>query len=66
MKIVYDSEVDALRISLFDGKAIESEEVLPDVILDYTEDGKVVSIEVLNASKHIEELKDLDKLVHTG
>ena len=65
MKIVYDAEVDALRISLFDGKAIESEEVLPDVILDYTEDGKVVSIEVLNASKHIEELNGLEKLVHT-
>ena len=48
--LVYDPEVNALRISLFDAKAVESEEVLPDVILDYTEDGKVISIEVLNAS----------------
>lgn len=62
MKIVYDPQVDALRISLLEEKAVESEEVLPDVIFDYTEDGKVASIEVLHASAHLEELRNLDKL----
>ena len=63
MKIIYDPEVDALRISILDERAVESEEVLPDIIVDYSEDGKLVSIEVLHASKHMEELKNLDKLV---
>ncbi len=63
MKIVYDPEVDALRISLFEGRATESEEVLPDVILDYSEDGKVISIEVLHASKNIDKLQGVDMLM---
>ena len=63
MKIFYDPEADALRISLIDAEAVESEEIAPDIILDYAEDGRVVSIEVLHASKHAEEVKDLDKLV---
>lgn len=66
MKIFYDPEADALRISLIDAKAVESEEIAPDIILDYAEDGKVVSIEVLHASRHTEEVRGLDKLVKVG
>ncbi len=63
MKIVYDPEVDALRISLIEGKAIESEEILPDVILDFSEEGKIISIEILHASKNVANLKNIDKLM---
>ena len=66
MKIFYDPEADTLRISLIDAEAVESEEIAPDIILDYAEDGRVVSIEVLHASKHAEEVKGLDKLVKVG
>jgi len=63
MKIIYDPEVDALRISLFEGKAVESEEILPDIILDYSEEGKIISIEILHASKNVAKLKNIDKLL---
>ena len=63
MRIFYDPEADALRICLIDAEAVESEEMAPDIILDYAKDGRVVSIEALHASKHAEEVRDLDKLV---
>lgn len=51
MKVVYDSEVDVLKIVFSDLKIEESEEGKPGVILDYSEDGKIVSMEILDASK---------------
>lgn len=54
MKVTYDSEIDVLRI-LFSQSAIEeSDEDKPGVILDYDKAGNIVGIEVLNASKRIE------------
>lgn len=47
----YDPEADAAYIPLSDAKPHEAEEVAPGVILDYTEDGRVVGIEILHASK---------------
>jgi uncharacterized protein YuzE len=50
----YDPEADAAYIRLADPhlhRIVESEEVSPGVILDFTEDGRVVGIEVLHASK---------------
>jgi len=47
----YDPEADAAYIPLSDAKPYEAEEVAPGVILDYTEDGRVVGIEILHASK---------------
>jgi len=63
MKMLYDPEVDALKIKIREGKALESEEILPNVIVDYAKDGQIVSIEVLNASKTLEDVKDLDRLI---
>jgi len=63
MKIIYDPEADALKISLFEGKAVESEEILPDVILDYSEEGKIISVEILRASKNVAKLKNIDKFM---
>lgn len=51
MKIEYDPEIDALYIRLTDSKIIDSEQVQPGIILDFDAAGKVVSVEVLNASK---------------
>jgi uncharacterized protein YuzE len=51
MKIEYDPEVDALYVRLTDSKIIESEQVQPGIILDFDAAGKVVAVEVLNASK---------------
>ena len=54
MKVIYDPEVDVLRI-LFSSAAIEeSDEDKPGVILDYDKDGNVVGMEILDASKRME------------
>ena len=51
MTLRYDPEADAVYIKLADGAYDESEEVAPGVILDFTLDGQVMGIEILNASK---------------
>lgn len=54
MKITYDSEVDVVRI-LFNSSPIEeSDGTKPGVVLDYDKEGNVVGMEILNASKRME------------
>lgn len=51
MKVYYDGEVDALYLKL-DNKAPEGViEISEGVNLDTTSEGKIVGIEILNASK---------------
>jgi uncharacterized protein YuzE len=58
MKIKYDKETDILYIKLSDLTIDESDEDKKDIILDYAENGSIVGIEILNASKqHIEPTK---------
>lgn len=54
MKIKYDPEVDVLRITLKDTEIEESGEENPGIILDYDTDGNVIGIEILQASKRID------------
>ena len=55
MRVTYDPEVDVLRI-LFSSAAIEeSDEDKPGVILDYDKEGNVVGMEILNASKRVDD-----------
>lgn len=51
MKVRYDPETDTLTLRLNDQKIIESDEAAPGIILDYDHDGKVVGIEILQASQ---------------
>lgn len=51
MKIKYDAEVDILVIRLREGKYYETNEVSPDVLMDFDEEGNPLSIEILNARK---------------
>ena len=51
MKIKYDKETDILYIRLKDVAIEESEEDKKGVILDYSTDGQLVGIEVLNATQ---------------
>ncbi len=53
MKVIYDPEVDILRIILRDGPVEESDEDKPGVILDYDREGNIVGLEVLNASQRV-------------
>ena len=48
MKLRVDEKSDALYLRLNEEAIVESEEVQPDVILDYDEKGRVVGVELLN------------------
>jgi len=54
MKVKYDREVDILYVSLSDEVVFESDEDKKGVILDYSADGRIVGIEILNASAQAE------------
>ncbi len=54
MKIYYDKDVDALYIELGNKKPDGVIEIAEGVNLDTTEDGKIVGIEILNASQKID------------
>jgi uncharacterized protein YuzE len=53
MKIRYDKETDIVYIRFSDVKIAESDQEKPGIILDYAEDGRIVGIEVLNASENM-------------
>lgn len=54
MKVKYDKKVDVLYISFNENKITESDEDKPGIILDYDNNGLIVGIEVLDASKKME------------
>lgn len=54
MKVQYDRETDTMVISLREERIKESDEVRPGVIADFGYDGGVVRIEILDASKHVQ------------
>jgi uncharacterized protein YuzE len=54
MKIAYDMQADVLGI-LFSNAAIEeSDEEKPSIILDFDKIGNIVGMEILDASKRME------------
>ena len=53
MKVKYDKEVDVIYVSLSDETIFESDEEKKGIILDYSTNGRVVGIEILNASKQV-------------
>ena len=63
MKIMYDPEVDVLRILFSNAPIEESDEEKPGMILDYDKDGNIVGLEVLSASKRIENPRSVEYAV---
>ena len=53
MRTLYDPDVDALYVRFVDAPVVESEEVSAGVVLDYDAEGRIVAIELLDASKHV-------------
>jgi uncharacterized protein YuzE len=47
----YDPDADAVYMSFGDARIVESEEVSPNVVLDFDANDRVVGIEVLHTSK---------------
>jgi uncharacterized protein YuzE len=63
MKITYDPEVDVVRI-IFSNVPIEgSDEEKPGVILDFDKDGNVVGMEILDASRRMENPRTVEYAV---
>jgi uncharacterized protein YuzE len=59
MRIEYDKETDSLTITLREARIKESDEVRPGVIADFGYDGGVVGFEVLEASKVVEQTREM-------
>ncbi len=51
MKIEYDSKHDLMNIEFLQGEPIVDSLEVNGVIIDYAKDGKIVSIEILDASE---------------
>lgn len=51
MKTHYDHESDALNVRFGDAQIRESAEVSPGIVLDFGEDGRLIAIKVLDASR---------------
>jgi uncharacterized protein YuzE len=62
MRSRYDSEADALYIRFAETPVMESEEVRPGIVLDFDAEGRVVAIEVLDASEHLTSSTKLNEL----
>jgi len=60
VKIVYDDKTDLLYLRLDDRtQELENRRVSEDIVLDIGESGKIVGIEILDASEYVE----LDRLL---
>ena len=55
MKVIYDPETDTLSLILSDERVVESDELREGLIVDYGDNGRIVSIELLDASEHVSE-----------
>jgi len=55
MRVIFDPETDTLSLIFRGEKIAESDEVREGIIIDYGKDGKIVSMEILDASEQIAE-----------
>jgi uncharacterized protein YuzE len=61
VKVSYDPRTDTLSLVLKENVAVaESDEEKPGVILDYDEQGDLVSMEILDASRRVTEARKVE------
>ena len=53
MKVSFDRQANALYVRFSDDEIAETAEVRPGVMLDYAVAGRIVALEVLNASESL-------------
>lgn len=66
MKVIYDKETDTLSIILRGGKVAESDEPRDGLILDYDKSGRLVSIELLDASQQVRQPQSVEFALASG
>lgn len=59
MKVIYDPETDTLNLIFKEETIAESDELREGIIVDYNHEGRIVSIEILDASEHVAEPKSI-------
>jgi uncharacterized protein YuzE len=59
VQVIYDSRIDTVTINLRDAPVSESDEKKRGIILDYDAAGNVVSLEILDASELVTELREV-------
>ncbi len=62
MRMTYDPEADALYFAFGEGPATV-EEVAPGVALDWDGEGKLLGIEILDASRRLSDPRALSRLL---
>ena len=55
MKVIFDPETDTMSLIFRNDSIAESDEVRKGIIIDYGKDGRIVSMEILDASEQITE-----------
>ena len=66
MKVIYDKETDTLSIILRPGKVAESDELQSGLILDYDKAGRLISIELLDASEQVKAPQSVEFVLAAG
>ncbi len=61
MKVTYDPATDTLTVVLREATPVaQSDEDKPGVILDYDDEGNLVSLEILDASRRVTETRKIE------
>ena len=61
MKVTYDPKTDTLSVILKDHARItETDEEKPGIVLDFDDQGDLVSLEILDASKRVTEARKVE------
>lgn len=62
LKISYDPKYDVMYIKFSEGKVADTIEVEANVLIDYGEDGEIMGIEILSASR-MTKTNPLDEII---
>jgi YD repeat-containing protein len=61
MKVSYDTRTDSLTLILREDVAVaESDEDKPGIVLDYDDQGNLLAIEILDASRRVTEARKIE------
>jgi uncharacterized protein YuzE len=60
MKVIYDKETDTLSIILTEGRVAVSDEAREGLVLDYDKDGRLVSLELFDASEQVKQPESVE------